>query len=356
MSWLPWQRASIVGMPLLEERTLEQVIDVLACDVGYFAVKTAYRVRGNIEAFSFPSVVARCATREALRSNMELFGENAARVEVNVGDTTYAVNTGQTSLPSSAAVRAEVDDFPRTPKYAALILACLKKIRATKIRCLVLGLPVHTLERHSGYLKSTFCGALCLDGRSTCTVERVVVLPQPLGTYAHLRDRHLIPASRQVSTCIADIGWHTTDVVVFQPDGSLDVARSMGLSGGAARVVREVARLAGEQTGTRLENLDRVDHALRTGERLLHFGKHVDLAPHLRAALMDTYEVAHAVLTGLKTSEDLQVFVSGGGARFYMDTLSNALGLEIQLVERSHMANCLGFLAAAEAVQRQGAR
>lgn len=336
---------------------MEQIIDAFAVDVGYFAVKAAHRVRGSVDAFSFPSVVSRLTRETILRSNVELFGENAGRVEVNVGGTAYAVDTGQTALPSSSALRVEVDDFPQTDKYHALVLACLKKIGATRIRYLVLGLPIHTLDRHAQYLKTTFCGILRLDSRSECKIEKVVVLPQPLGTFAYLRDRHLIAAQRQVSTCVVDVGWNTTDSVVFHPGGSLDVNRSVGLPGGAARVVREVARLVSEKTGTRIDNLDRVDYALRTGERLLHFGEHVDLAHYLRVALLDTQEIAHAILTSLRTSEDLQVFASGGGARFYADALSKALSLEVKLVERSYMANCLGFLAAAEAaIKVQGIR
>lgn len=334
---------------------MDQIVDVLSCDVGYFSVKSAYRLRGSIETFSFPSICTR-ATREALRSSAEHLGESTDRVDVNVGGTTYAVNTGQAVLPSSSTLRTEVDDFPRSEKYRALVLACIKKIRATRIRYLVLGLPVHTLDRHSGYLRSAFADALRLDARLDCKVEHVVVLPQPVGTFALLRDRQLVSANRQVNTAVIDIGWHTTDVVVFHPDGTLDLDRSVGLPGGAARVVREVSRLAGEKTGSRIDNLDRVDHALRMRERLVHFGEHVDLAPYLDAALLDTREIAGAVLTGLRTAEDLEVFATGGGARFYLDALANALRLEVKLVDRSHQANSLGFLAAAEATIRHGVK
>lgn len=334
---------------------MEHIVDVLACDIGYFSVKSAYRLRGSIEAFCFPSIATR-STREALRSSAEHFGESTDRIEVHVGGTTYAVNTAQGLLPSSSALRTEVDDFPRSEKYRALVLACLKKIRATKIRYLILGLPVHTLDRHSAYLKSAFADVLRLDARLDCNVERVVVLPQPLGTFAALRDRQLVSANRQVNTAVVDVGWHTSDVVVFHPDGSVDLDRSIGLPGGAARVVREVARLASEKTGTRIDNLDRVDHALLTREPLRHFGEHVDLAPYLGAALMGTREVAEAIVTGLRTTEDLEVFAAGGGARFYLPALSKAMHIDVKLVDRSHLANALGFLAAGEATIRHGAQ
>lgn len=330
-------------------------IDVLACDVGYFSLKAAYRRNGGIEAFSFPSLTTR-ATREALRSSTEHFGANSNRIEVNVGGTTYAVDTGQTSLPSSSSLRVEVDDFPRSEKYRALVLACIKKIRATRIRFLVLGLPIHTLDQHSAYLKATFAGVLRLDNLSDCKVEHVVVLPQPMGSFAYLRDRQLVSADRQVNTALVDIGWHTTDVVVFNVDGSVDLDRSIGLPGGAARVVREVARLASEKTGTRIDNLDRIDHALRTHERLRHYGEQVDLAPFLGAALMGTREIADAIVTGLRTTEDLEVFATGGGARFYRDSLSKAMRIEVKIVDRSHLANVFGFLAAAEATIRHGVK
>ncbi|KJK03896.1 hypothetical protein UB44_05415 [Burkholderiaceae bacterium 26] len=75
----------------------------------------------------------------------------------------------------------------------------------------------------------------------------------------------------------------------------------------------------------------------------------MDLAPFLRTALQDTHQIADAILTAVRTSEDLEVFVSGGGARHYIDALSKALRVRAKLVDASHMANVLGFLIAAEA-------
>ncbi|GAB3628080.1 hypothetical protein PTE30175_02541 [Pandoraea terrae] len=335
---------------------MENIVDVLACDIGYFAVKAAYRARGSVEKFSFPSVVSR-ATRTTLRSSAEYFGKNPNRVEVCVGGTTYSVDTSMSALPGSSVVRTEVDNFPQSEPYAALILACLQKIRASRVRCLVLGLPLHTMHKHTDYLKSRFSAAHHLSPHGVCVVDKVVVLPQPLGTFATLRAQGLISAERRTNTCIVDVGWHTTDAIVIEQDGTPDLDRSIGLSGGAARVVREVARLTSEKTGTRVDNLDRVDYALRTGEHLPVAGEAVDLRPFLRVALQDTQQITDAVLTALKTSEDLTVFVSGGGARFYVDALSKSMGFAVRHVDRSHMANALGFLTAAEAaLKANGAR
>ena len=338
------------------ENRVENIIDVLACDVGYFSVKAAYRVRGSIEAFNFPSIVSR-STRDTLRSTAEFFGRNDGRLEVSAGGTTYAVDTSRSALPSSTAVRTEVDNFPQTEAYTALVLACLKKIRSSRIRCLVLGLPIHTMHKHTDYLKSYFSAVHQLGELGRCVVEKVVVLPQPLGTFAFLRSQGLISGERHTSTCIVDVGWHTTDAIVIDPAGTPDLERSIGLSGGAARVVREVARLTSEKTGSRMDNLDRVDHALRNGERLHVSGNYVDLDPHLCTALKDTQQIADAVLTAIRTSEDLKVYVTGGGARFYLDALSGSMGFAVKLVDRSQMANVLGFLMAAEVTLRaQGAR
>lgn len=327
---------------------MENILDVLACDVGYHGVKAAYRSRGFIEAFSYPSVVSRIS-RETLRSTTEFLGKNSDCIEVTVGETSYVVDTSKTALPSSSTVRTEVDNFPRTDQYTALILASIKKIGAFRIKCLVLGLPLHTMSKHTDYLKSRFATTHNFGEFGKCVVEKVVVLPQPLGAFARLRGQGLISAERVTSTCVVDVGWHTTDTVVINPNGTPDLERSVGLPRGAAHVVREVTRLIGEKTGTRVDNIDRVDYALRTGERLQIGGEPVDLAPFLRTALLDTHQVADAVLTAIKTCEDLEVFVSGGGARFYADALSKAIGFRAKLVDGSHMVNAFGFLAAAEA-------
>jgi plasmid segregation protein ParM len=325
---------------------MEDLIEVLACDVGYFSVKAAYRSRGSVENFSFPSVTSR-STRESLRSSTEFLGKNESRIEVCVGSTTYVVDTYKSSLPSSAAVRVEVDNFPQTEQYTALVLASIAKTRASRIRCLVLGLPIHTMSKHAAYLKSRF-EAIHRHSDHGCAVEKVVVLPQPLGSFAALRSQGIISTNRTMSTCIVDVGWHTTDAIVIGPDGTPDLERSVGLPGGAARVVREVARLVSENTGVRIENLDRVDYALRTRNPLFLGGSSIDLAPYFRLASKDTIQIANAVLTGLKTAEDLNVFATGGGATLYVDALSASMGFQVKLVERAQMANALGFLIAAE--------
>jgi plasmid segregation protein ParM len=331
---------------------VENVIEVLSCDVGYFSVKAAYRLRGYIETFSFPSVTIR-STRESLRSSTEFLGKNESRVEVGVGSTTYVIDTSNSSLPSSAAVRAEIDNFPVTEEYTALTLASVKKTRASRIRCLVLGLPIHTMTKHASYLKSRFEAVHHLDDNHICVVEKVVVLPQPLGSFAMLRAQNIISPDRTANTCIVDVGWHTTDAIVIGHDGSPDLERSVGLPGGAARVVREVARLVTEKTGVRIENLDRVDFAIRTRKPLLLAGAPIDLGPFLSLASKDTTHIANAVLTGLKTAEDLQVYATGGGGTLYVDAFSQAMGFPVTLVERGQMANALGFLIAAEAATRK---
>lgn len=327
---------------------MENIVDVLSCDVGYFSVKAAYRSRASIETFCYPSLASR-VTRQALRSTAEFFGKNTDRIEVCVDGTEYVVDTSKSALASSSAVRTEVDSFPRSEQYAALLMACLKKTTASRVRCLVLGLPIHTMRKHAEYLKSRFSGVHQLDHLSKCVVEKVVVIPQPIGAFALLRAQGLISSHRHTSTCLVDVGWHTTDVIVIEPDGTPDLERSTGLPTGAAVVVREVARLIGEKTGNRVDNLDRVDFALRTGEHLHVAGEPVDLVPFLRTALQSTHPIAAAVLTALRTTEDLTVFVGGGGARFYVDALSKAFGFGVKLVDRSHMANALGFLTGAEA-------
>lgn len=238
---------------------MESIIDVLAYDVGYFGVKAAYRTRGSIESFGFPSVASR-VSRETLRSSAEFFGKNSDCVEVDVGAVTYVVDTGKSALPGSSTVRAEVDNFPQSDHYAALVLAGLKKIGASRVKCLVLGLPLHTMHKHTDFLKSRFSAVHQLGG-SGCVIEKVVVLPQPLGAFARLRAQGLISAERVTSTCIVDVGWHTTDAVVIKQNGSPDLERIIGLPRGAAHVVREVARLISEKAGTRVDNLDRIDYA-----------------------------------------------------------------------------------------------
>jgi plasmid segregation protein ParM len=323
------------------------VLAELGCDVGYFGVKLAYRDERALATTSFPSVATRVDPLQ-MQLAENFLGNSTRGIDVDVDGETYRVDTGTNAIPGSRVVRSETDDFPRTRPYAALVLASLSVTRARRINCLVLGLPLHTIERHSKYLRERFTREHRLDGGRLCAVEKVVVLPQPWGARAYLRSLGLKAASADMSMCIIDSGWHTCDAVVVGANGAADMSRSIGRPGGAAIVIREVARLLSQHTGHRVENLDRIDLAIRTHQSLVLRGRQIDLQPFLHQALHVTRSIADAVATQIGSSEDLEIFGTGGAAPYYREAFTQALGCTIRSVERAEFCNAIGFLLAAE--------
>ncbi|BCZ85201.1 ParM/StbA family protein [Paraburkholderia terrae] len=321
-------------------------IEVLGCDVGYYGVKLAVRRLGSIETEFFPSVAVR-KLRSSLTATTELFASQKATIEIPVGDSTFVVDTASDSIAGSRIARAETDNFPLEEEYVALVLASLAKLRARNVRRLVLGLPLHNM-RHAGFVKQRFEGRHDLGEHGSCTVERVAVIPQPLGALAYLRATVPAASMHDTTVCLIDSGWHTSDLITAEGGTRLDLARSAGRPGGAAIVVREIARLVSESLGERVDNLDRIDRALRIKKPLNLFGKSVDLEPFVRDAIHVTYPIVKALITVVGTCEDLAVYSTGGAARFYVDALRRTLGFEVHTVDRPQVANAIGFLLAGE--------
>jgi plasmid segregation protein ParM len=322
-------------------------IEVFGCDIGYYGVKNAVRQFGSIDTASFPSIAVR-KIKSSVTATTELFAKQNATIEVPVDDSTFVVDTSSDSIAGSRIVRAETDNFPREQEYVALVLASLIKHGARNVRRLVLGLPLHTM-RHAQFLKQRFEGRHDLGEHGVCTVEKAAVIPQPLGALAYLRATVPATSVPDTTVCLVDSGWHTSDLITVEGGTKVDLARSVGRPGGAAIVIREVARLVAESLGERVDNLDRIDRALRLKQPLHVYGKAVDLEPFVRDALHVTYPIAKALITVVGTCEDLVVYSTGGAARYYMDALQRTLGFDVHTVDRPHVANAIGFLLAGEA-------
>jgi plasmid segregation protein ParM len=337
----------VTTFPITNGENMLHDFDVFGCDAGYYGVKAAFRHAGAIQTTTFPSIAVR-VTHAQIASPDIFLGPTGKKIEVDIDGSLYAVETDAQAIPSSRVVRTETDNFPRTDEYAALVLAALASAGARRVSCLVLGLPLQTMQKHGAYLKARFTREHRIRGRDICKVEQVAVVPQPLGSLAFIRSAGLKPPAANMSMCIVDSGWHTCDSIVVNPGGHIDMSRSLGRPGGAAIVIREVARLIAEETQERIENIDRIDHSLRTKEPLWLHGRQIELDPFLRRATQVTYAIASAVLTALGTTEDLYVFGTGGAAGYYATALSETLGCPVQSLDRSQVANAIGFLLAGE--------
>ncbi|WP_244137155.1 hypothetical protein [Burkholderia pyrrocinia] len=172
---------------------------VFAVDVGYGNTKYAHRAAsGTIATGMFPSLTPLAASR-----TLSGYGESvltARKVSTIVIDQVeYEVGP---DVPLTAAYgntgRALADDYVLSDNYAALLFGAIHFSGVTHIERLVLGLPVHNMKKYSAELKERFAGELDF-GAGRVTVDKVVVIPQPLGSLVLASSSHPAPRSRRLA-------------------------------------------------------------------------------------------------------------------------------------------------------------
>lgn len=319
----------------------------VAVDVGYSATKYAFRDRGVLRTGSFQSVASRSPKASTI-SDITGIGVRDSELVIEVNRVKYVVDTSESELVASSVIRTELDSFPASDEYAALVYASLVKCGVTRISRLILGLPYHTYDDYASVLIKKFRGLHNFE-LGALSVESVSVLPQPVGAFVYLRATHPEELLARTSSCVIDCGWGTTDVFVSSAGFKIDPQRCGGLSGGAAIVLREIAALLRQKYHGRLDNLDRIDYCIVNGQPLLHKGEEIDLLPFLSEALHVTRPIARAVLNTVGTVEDLTILISGGAAHYYAETLRETLGCRLKTVDQPRYANVIGFLIAGEA-------
>jgi plasmid segregation protein ParM len=333
---------------MFHEPSFHRTPIAVGIDVGYSAVKFAYSQDGKINTDSFPSVATPQVPGTCVGTVLDIVGVRDTDLQVTVEGITYAVDTNPDALVGGGVIRSEIDSFPLSNEYSALVYAALARCRATQVDQLVLGLPFHTFNQLAEKLVRKFKGVHNF-GHGAVNIQRVAVLPQPMGSYAYLNATQAGSIPRDTFGCIVDIGWGTSDVVVSSPGFRIDRQRSGGLSGGAAIVLRAIADSLRAKYGDRFNNLDRIDRCIVTGRPLTYKGVEIDLLELLEEARRATYPIVRSLLTTLKTTDDLTVIAAGGAAHYYLPALTTILGQEIKTVDQPRFANAMGFLLAGQA-------
>jgi plasmid segregation protein ParM len=332
---------------MLNEPRFYEQSEAFGLDVGYMSTKYAYRHGEKIVTGSFPSVALR-ASGSALVSGLVGLGAREADLRIEIDGVSYLVNTLEHEVVSSSVVRTENDEFPVTKEHEALVKAALVQSRLKDISELVLGLPMSTFRTYAAALTKKFRGQHEF-GHGTYNISNASVLPQGIGAFAHLRFTTPEAFLPDTSCCVVDCGWATTDTLVSSPGFRIDPDRTRGMAGGAALVLRHISELLQRDHQGRFTNLDRIDRAIVSGKPLIHNGREIDLTPYLNSALHVTIPIARSVLTTIKTTEDLSVFIAGGAAHYYLRALQETLQCDIKVVDNPRFANAIGFLLAGEA-------
>jgi plasmid segregation protein ParM len=332
--------------------------NVFAVDVGYGNTKYAYRAAsGTIATGMFPSLAPIAASR-ALSGYGEsvLAARKVATIAVNGIEYEVGPDVSLTAAYGKTG-RALANDFVLTDNYAALLAGAIHFAGITHIERLVLGLPVHNMQRFSATLKERFAGEIDA-GAHRATVEKVVVIPQPLGSLVSASGNRQSEFGRDSAHLVVDVGYFTTDWV-YANGFTMDDRRSGGVPGGASQIYQHIAGLIARDQGEAVDDIERIDKALRERTPFFFYGTNIDLEPYLEkshpliAAVVKEIQNSVGQLTNVRS-----IVLSGGGAALYAHTITRAFPrVMVEVIEGPCLANAQGFLVVGEAgLARERAR
>jgi plasmid segregation protein ParM len=323
---------------------------VFAIDVGYGNTKYAHRAAsGSVATGMFPSLAPLAASRslsgygESVLASRRVATITIDRIEYEVGpDVSLTAAYGKTG-------RALADDYVLSDNYAALLYGAVHFAGVTHIERLVLGLPVHNMKKYSAALKERFVGELDF-GHGRIIIDKVVAIPQPLGSLALAASTRSGGFRRDDAHLVVDIGYFTTDWL-YANGFTMDDNRSDGRPGGASQIYQRIASLIARDEGEAVDDIERIDKALREQTPFFFYGKDIDLAPYVEQADPIVAGVVKEMQNNVGRLPNVRsIILSGGGAALYASAIRRAFPrVVIELIDSPCLANTRGFLLVGEA-------
>lgn len=325
-------------------------ISVFAVDVGYGNTKWAYRATsGKVTTGMFPSLAPLAPTRRLSGDRESVFSTRKIATIV-IGGIEYEVGPG---VPITAAYgrtgRALGDDYVLSDNYAALLFGAICFAGVTRIQRLVLGVSVRNMEKDSAVLQERFSGEHDF-GHGRVTVEKVVVIPQPLGSLvlaASCRGDNFRPDDAHL---IVDVGYFTVDWV-YANGFTMDHNRSGGIPGGTSQIVRRIAKLISRDEDEEVDEIELIDKAVREKSPFFFYGKSIDLAPYIELSAPIIADVAMDLQSRIAPLPDVRsIILSGGGIALYAMAIRRTFPRAvIEMIDSPCLANVLGFRMIGEA-------
>ncbi|MGE5676177.1 MAG: hypothetical protein ACM3XM_20240 [Mycobacterium leprae] len=322
---------------------------LIGIDLGYGFVKAT----DGKEGYVFPSVVGDGAAQQLLRTGAQTI-DPTEELRVGIGNKVYyvgnlAIRQSRMAYRSLSVTREEGDDL-LVLMLSALSLFCHEPLVSFSV---VTGLPpgrMHLSEQFIRLVKGdhrviryTAAGPEEL----TLRIERVTVVPQPLGTYwsqvlsgrGNAKDEPLMLESK---IGLIDIGFKTTDLVTVEA-GEYVPEQSRTIPIGLATAYGAIANRLLNEYGIEREN-HALDEAIIRGEISIA-GRRVDISALRDNALAQlATKVLVEVRSTWQVNEYDSLWVTGGGGqaleRYLVPQFSQG-----RLIADAMTANSRGYLA-----------
>lgn len=323
---------------------------VLGMDIGYSNLKLAFgdAAEGMPFTVNLPALAAPASmVASTLFSDGGADG-NEDGVRVLVNDEPWVAGLSPSAVQRHS--RELHEGYVGSPSWTALAHAGMALAGKNKIDLLVVGLPVHHFEEkgHRDRLRTLLKGSHQVSGKRQVEVERVEVVPQPIGAVLDAMQWYSDPAQLEEETILTlDPGYFSTDWAMIQP-GLRYAKESSGSSLNAMSRLIETARTKMADDFGMAPSQTQVEDAIRQGRKHLRvFSDTVDLAPYLEKAALS---VAAQSLTELRTSirhvdrAITYLLLSGGGAATYKDAAEEVFPKSEVLISKDPtLANARGF-------------
>lgn len=346
----------------------DEEIVVRAIDVGYGNIKLTLdhpTTASDIECDIFPS---RSPTASGRSLSAGLL-KSRDTVTIKVGNTEFEVGHDVSLAQPAYDEGAALDKgFCLSDAYLARLRGALYYMKGTnrkngapyistnRIGILVVGLPVSTYQDSSLRLKleAKLKGEHPLPHGRTVHVERVRVVPQPLGTFFDFSFKgNKYDQMKKQMNLIIDPGFFTFDWLLIS-SGLIPVdTRSGAVNRGMSGVLKMIAENINKQekldtdTSMLVRMLD--DH-FRTNEPFAPFGKVTDVTPYLHLGRSVAQEAVAAMTNTVGNGADIQnILLAGGGAAFYLEAIREKFPRHnIITVDDPVFSNVRGFQVAGE--------
>ncbi|MBX3630288.1 MAG: ParM/StbA family protein [Nitrosomonas sp.] len=317
-------------------------MNILGIDIGYSNLKLAYGIEDQ---------PPQTCLRPAGAAPAKCFG---TRIDGTAHeDFLYVDVDGQEFVAGVSPDRAELysrslhENYTSSDSYKALFHAGLLLTDMDKIDTLITGLPVsqYLNDKKRQQIQEQMQSTHRITATRQVTVNRVIVLPQPIGGYLDYISNGKVD-TEDARILVIDPGFFSVDWVVIA--NSVIQNQSSGTSLNASSVLlEETAKLIAGDYETSM-NTESLENAVRKGKStVMLLGKKVEIAPYLeKAGKAIGSIVAETIQKALRTESrmaDIIVLV-GGGAVFFQETIKNAFPrLSVTTPDEPVFSNARGF-------------
>ncbi len=338
---------------------------VRAIDVGYGNVKYSLHHRdmtGPVVCENFPSH-SPIASDKALAAGV-MKGRDTVAIKIN--GISYEVGK-QVTLALAVDDKSVVlgKDFCQSDAYLARLRGALFYMRGKdkdginytpeNIQLLVVGLPVSTYRDKDlvQKLKERVLGFHELPEERSVNVEKVIVLPQPMGAFfQHAISKDLLLTMRNQTNLIVDPGYYTFDWLFSAGMTPVDV-RSDSANRGVSAILEIMAHevIMQEKFDANESTLIRMLEAhYMTGVPFVPFGVNIDMPKYEAHAASVINDAVAAMAHKVGDGADIHnILLAGGGAKFFKAALEKQFPRhKVLIMTEPVYSNVRGFHMAGE--------